>query len=395
MWCIDPRSGRDNRLAALVTITAEGRTIRTNIIAGVISIIGIMVALVIVAAFGSDKAVDGPMGSSLVTTSLGTAALLETLDELGADVRQLRVPLSAEVLEDVDTLIALEVGEQFYDPFESVSLKNRVESGLTLVTSGPPNTDLLQPIIGDVPDWIPTTPLEGDSTIGSQTVVSSRFGTFQPGSGLPLVIAGDRDLVVMFAVGDGAVVMFSDTAMLANQSLGLADNAEFAVDQIGLGTVAFDEFRHGFTELGTTGLLQAAPEAWTRTAWLVGLALVVALATYGRRLGPAEPEGRTFVPSRRSLVDAVAASLRRTRSPVESTQSTRDLAIREISRRALLSPDATSEDVATAAATMLTDQQTTAVLHPSPDTVLAADAALARLRSVGIDRVETVTKETE
>lgn len=379
----------------MTTITAEGRTIRSNIVVGVVSIIGIMVALLIVAAFGSDEAVDGPMGSSLVTTSLGTAALLETLDELGAEVIQVRTPIDADVLREVDTFLALEVGEQFYDPFEVVSLKNRVEAGLTLITSGPPNIELLEPIIGDVPDWVPTTPLEGASTVGSFTIASTRFGTFQPGSGLPLVITGDRDLVVMFAVGDGAVVMFSDTAMLSNQSLGRADNAEFAVNQIGLGTVAFDEFRHGFTEIGTTGLLQAAPEAWTRTAWLVGLALVAALTTYGRRLGPAEPEGRTFVPSRRSLVDSVAASLRRTRSHVEATQPTRDLAIREISRRALLSADATSEDVAVAAATMLTNQQRTAVLHPSPDTVLEADAALARLRSVGIERVETVTKETE
>ena len=381
--------------ASQTTITAEGQTIRTNIVVGVVSIVGIMVALVIVAAFGSDDAVDGPMGSSLVTTSLGSAGLLETLDELGADVRQLRVPLSAEVLEDVDTLIALEVGEQFYDPFEVVSLKNRVESGLTLITAGPPNTELLEPIIDDVPDWIPTTQRQGATIIGSQTVVSTRFGTFQPGPGLPLVVAGGRDLVVMFAVGDGAVVMFSDTAMLANQSLGLADNAAFAVDQIGLGTVAFDEFRHGFTELGSTGLLQAAPDTWTQTAWLVALALVAGLVTYGRRLGPAEPEGRTFVPSRRSLVDSVAASLRRTRSPVEATQSTRDLAIREISRRALLGHDATDEDVAAAAANMLTDEQRTAVLHPSPDTVLTADAALARLRSVGISRVQTLKKENE
>lgn len=379
----------------MTTITAEGRTIRSNIIAGVVAIIGIMVALVIVAAFGSDEAIDGPMGSSLVTTSLGTAALLETLDELGAEVVQLRVPIDADALRNVDTLLALEVGEQFYDPFEVVSLKNRVEAGLTLITSGPPNTELLEPIIGDVPNWVPTTPLDGDSTVGSLSVASTRFGTFQPGSGLPLVVSGDRDLVVMFAVGDGAVVLFSDTAMLANQSLGRADNAEFVVSQIGVGTVAFDEFRHGFTELGATGLLQAAPEAWRRTGWLVGLALVVALATYGRRLGPAEPEGRTFVPSRRNLVDSVAASLRRTRAPVEATHSTRDLAIREISRRALLSPDATSEDVAVAAATMLTDEQRTAVLYPSPDTVLEADAALARLRSVGIDRTNTVTKETE
>ena len=376
-----------------MTITADGRKIRSNIVTGVVSI-AIMVALVVVAAFGSDEAVDGPIGSSLVTTSLGTAGLFETLDELGAEVIQVRNPIDADILTDVDTLIAAEVGDTFYDPFEAVTIKNAVENGLTLITSGPPNIDLLEPIIGVVPDWVPTTQLEGVGTVGAQTIVSPRFGTFERGPGLPLVVAGDRDLVVMFAVGDGAVVMFSDTAIIANQSLGVADNADFVVDRVGLGTVAFDEFRHGFTEAGSTGLLAAAPEAWNRTGWLVALALVAALVTYGRRLGPAEPDGREFVPSRASLVESVAASLKRTGSPVEATRSTRELVVREVGRRALLGPDATITEIEEAARAMLTPQQVAAVFHPSPDTVLTADAALASLRSVELRSV-TVTKGTE
>lgn len=356
--------------------------------------IAIMIALVIVAAFGPDEAVDGPIGSSLVTTSLGTAGLFETLDELGAEVVQLRVPIDADILLEVDTLIAAEVGDSFYDPFEAATIKNAVENGLTLITSGPPNTDLLEPIVGEVPDWVPTTQLEGVGTVGAQTIVAPRFGTFKRGPGLPLVVSGDRDLVVMFAVGDGAVVMFSDTAILANQSLGVADNAAFVVDRVGLGTVAFDEFRHGFTEAGSTGLVAAAPAAWTRTGWLVAVALVAALVTYGRRLGPAEPDGREFVPSRASLVDSVAASLKRTGSPVEATRSTRELAINEISGLALLSPDATLTEVEEAARSMLAPQQVAALFHPSPDTVLTADATLASLRSVE-SRSVTAMKGTE
>ena len=65
----------------MTTITAEGRKIRSNIVTGVVSILAIMVALFVVSAFGSDEAIDGPAGSSFVTTSLGTAGLHEMLEE--------------------------------------------------------------------------------------------------------------------------------------------------------------------------------------------------------------------------------------------------------------------------------------------------------------------------
>ena len=125
----------------MTTITAEGRRIRSNIVTGVVSILAIMVALVIVSAFGSDEAVDGPAGSSFVTTSLGTAGLYETLEELGAEVVRSRQPISGDTLSEVDTLLALEVGGTFYDPFERAAIRNAVESGLTLVTSGSPNSE--------------------------------------------------------------------------------------------------------------------------------------------------------------------------------------------------------------------------------------------------------------
>ncbi len=367
----------------MTTITPEGRRIRSNIVLGVASILVIMLALVIVAAFGSDEAVDGPPGSSFVTTSLGTAGLYETLEELGVDVVRSRQPIDGDTLNDVDTLLALEVGSMFYDPFERAAIRNAVESGLTLVTSGPPNTELIEVVAGEVPEWIPSTPEQGRSTIGSATVVAPRFGVFESSGGLPLVVSGDRHLAVVYTVGAGRVVMFSDTASIANQGLGLLDNAEFVIGQIGLGTVAFDEFRHGFTTEGSTGLLEAAPESWSTTIRLLGVALVVALIAYGRRFGPPEPQGRSFVPSRRQLVDSVAASLRRTGSPVLATEPIRTLAKHEIRRRAMLGPDASDAELRQAATQLLTPDEVDAIFSPTPDTVMTADRALARLRSVG------------
>jgi hypothetical protein len=367
----------------MTTITPEGRRIRSNIVLGVAGIVMIMVALVIVSAFGSDDAVDGPTGSSFVTTSLGTAGLYETLEALGADVIRSRQPITEDLLSGVDTLLALEVGDMFYDPFERASIRNAVESGLTLVTSGPPNAGLVEAVAGDVPDWIPSTPGEGRSTVGSATLVGPRFGAFEPAGGLPLVVSADRHLAVVFTVGAGRVVMFSDTALLANQGLGLLDNAAFVIGQTGIGTVVFDEFRHGFTEQGSTGLLEAAPESWSATMRLLAVALVIALVVYGRRFGPPEPQGRGFVPSRRQLVDAVAASLRRTGSPVQATEPIRRLAKQEIRRRAMLGPDASEVELRTAAADFLPEDEVNALFSPTADTVTTADRALARLRSVG------------
>jgi hypothetical protein len=367
----------------MTTITAEGRQIRSNILLGVASVLAIMVALVIVSAFGSDEVVDGPAGSSFVTTSLGTAGLYETLDELGAEVIRSRQPISGDLLSGIDTLLALEVGDTFYDPFERAAIRNAVESGLTLVTSGPPNADLIEMVTGEAPEWIPSTAGQGRSTIGPATVVAPRFGVFEPTGGLPLVVSDDHDLAVVYTVGEGKVVLFSDTASIANQGLGLFDNAEFVVGQIGLGTVAFDEFRHGFTEAGSTGLLDAAPESWSATMRLLAVALVIALVAYGRRFGPPEPQGRRFVPSRRQLVDSVAASLRRTGSPVKATGPIRTLAKREIRRKAMLGPDASDAELRHAAADLLPSEEVDAIFSPSADTVIAADRALARLRSVG------------
>lgn len=366
----------------MTTITAEGRRIRSNIVTGVVSILAIMVALLIVSAFGSDEAVDGPAGSSFVTTSLGTAGLYETLDALGADVVRSRSPIDGAALSDVDTLMALEVGGAFYDPFERAAIRNAVEAGLTLVTSGSPNADLLDQVAGDVPEWIPSTPQDGRRTVGTGTFAAPRFGVLEAGAGLPLVVAGERHLAVIYTVGEGRVVLFSDTASIGNQGLGLFDNADVVVGQTGTGTVMFDEFRHGFTEQGSTGLLDAAPASWSHTLRLLGIALLIALIAYGRRFGPPEPQGRAFVPSRRQLIDSVASTLRRTGSPVAATAPVRALARREISRRSMLGPDATDDELRVAANEYLSPEEVDAIFSPTSDTVMVADRALARLRSV-------------
>ena len=75
-------------------------------------------------------------------------------------------------------------------------------------------------------------------------------------------------------------------------------------------------------------------------------------------------------------------TLRRTGSPVKATEPTRVHAKQEIRRKAMLGPDADDSELRAAASEFLEPEEVDAVFSPDPDSVLLADRALARLRSV-------------
>ena len=58
---------------------------------------------------------------------------------------------------------------------------------------------------------------------------------------------------------------------------------------------------------------------------------------------------------------------------------------REIRRRAMLGADATDAELRTAASEFLAPEEVDAIFSPDADSVLVADRALARLRSVSGD----------
>lgn len=360
-------------------MTPEGRVIRTNILTGAAVVVVLVVALIVVAAFGDGEAVDGPDGSSFVTTPQGTAALFETLDTVGVDVGRLRSPITPDALSDVGTILAIDVGSSSYDPAEIQRLAGFVSSGGRLVVGGRPQPDLVEALLDTPPDWSAATVLNGVQTIGGGTVVSGRFGVFGPGPGIPLVVSGDRRLAVAHPIGEGVLVLVADAAVLSNATLDRAENAAFALGVVGDGPVLFDEFRHGFTEGGRTGLLAAAPDAWVAAGLLAIVAGTVALIVYGRRFGPPEPEGRDLVPSRERLIVAVGSTLRRTGSPVEATEPLRREAIERLRARASLPADAVEADLRAAAGRQLPDDEVDALFTPTADTVVTADRALARL----------------
>lgn len=369
----------------MTTITSEGRSIRSNILTGIVLIVLAMVAMIVVALFADESAVGGPDGSSFVTTVLGTAALAELLEELEADIVQSRVPLTTATLDEVDTMLAVDVAGGTYIGSELGAIAGAVRQGMTLIIGGRPNTDLVSTVVGEDVIWAASTSVTGRATIGDFQVATGRFGVFRPGRGLPIVESSGNDLVVAYSVGEGTVILFSDISMFANDNLAELDNASFAVSIIGQGTVLFDEFRHGFTEAGTTGFASAAPDNWRNALYLLAAVALVGLVVYGRRLGPAEPQGRVFVPGRDQLIRSVAVTLRRGGSPIAATAGVRELAKHRIQQRALLGPDPSDDDLRQAAAEFLTDAEVAAIFDPTPDTVLAADRALASLGVIAIN----------
>lgn len=346
---------------------------------GVLGVLVVILALIVVAIFGDEEAVDGPDGSSFVTTPQGTAALAETIERTGGRVVRHLAPIDGASVDDVDTVVAVDVGSATYSPLEIDALTAFVEMGGTVVLAGRPNRELVSALVGEVPEWSPTTTLRGTRTVGDDIVVTGRFGVFDPDDGLPLLVADTNDLAVAHGVGSGVVILVADSAILSNATLDRASNAHFALSIVGEGEVLFDEFRHGFTDEGRTGLIAAAPDGWRNAGFLAALATVVALIVYGRRFGPPEPEGRDFIPARDRLITAVGSTLRRTGDHVGATVAVRDEVVRRIRQRALLSPDADDTELRAAASRFLAPEEIEAVFSPAPDTVLAADRALARL----------------
>ena len=88
-------------------------------------------------------------------------------------------------------------------------------------------------------------------------------------------------------LGSGRVVVLADPLVLCNGYLDKQDNGRLLADLLGTdrGTVAFDEYHHGFT------LSDLSPQAWMLTPWGAGIlwllvAAFVGLLLRGRSFGP-------------------------------------------------------------------------------------------------------------
>jgi hypothetical protein len=119
------------------------------------------------------------------------------------------------------------------------------------------------------------------------------------------------------------VALLADTSPLTNELLGTDDDAALGLALAGPAgrPVVFAESVHGY---GRANGLSALPTGWrVALAGLLAAAIVLMLAR-GRRLGPPERADRLLPPARREHVDAVAATLRRTRKPDEAAEPLRE-----------------------------------------------------------------------
>ena len=296
------------------TITQEGRRLRESILWGVATLVVLLVLAFLFLSLDRSTVVDGPTGSSFVTTATGLAALHDVLDRDGRDPGRLQSPLVA--LDEFDVYLVSDVDFASFEPAELAVLGDFVEAGGTAVLLGLPARAMLQAFDIDI-EWVGravgTVPVDNRD---GHTIEGARFGGFSPGhTGRVLAGSAARDLAVAFDRGDGTVILIADSSVAHNATIARVDNIDF-LGGILEGRTLFDEFRHGFDDTPATGLITAAPGNWSGAAALGGIVLAMALFSYGRRFGPVEPRGRDLAPDRSIFVDSVARSLRRAKTPI-------------------------------------------------------------------------------
>ncbi|HSJ29234.1 MAG TPA: DUF4350 domain-containing protein [Acidimicrobiia bacterium] len=300
------------------TLSDDGRRLRRGLVWAAGALTALLIAVIVFAALDRSTIVDGPSGSSFVTTATGTAALHDALDRLGRDPRRIGRPLTAEVLDGLGSYLLADSEFGNFDQVERAALRGFVERGGVAVILGVPPGAILATFDVDAA-WRGRPVGEADVVDPSspaRAVLGARFGSFQTGhDGVALASGPDGDLAVAFPRGDGSVVLIADSSLAHNATVLLADNAIF-LEHVLIGPTGFDDYRHGFDDRPADGLLGAAPGNWSGAVMLGAVVLVLALTSYGRRFGAIEPRERVSAPDRSLFLDSVARSLRRSKGPL-------------------------------------------------------------------------------
>lgn len=328
------------------TLTGQGRLIRQRVIWGVAVLAVLLILAVAFAMLDRSTVVDGPTGSSFVTTATGLAALHDTLERAERQPSRIQQPLSPAALESLDAYLVSDVEFAQYTEAELSALAGFVEAGGRVLVLGVPPRALVQAFDIDL-DWSGTpvgvvpvsVPLEHTSTLDA-----SRFGSFaRDHGGASLAGSPDADLVVRFARGEGEILFIADSSLAHNSTVGRADNIDFFGDLL-TGQIGFDEYRHGYDDTPATGLISAAPGNWSGAGVLGVFVVAIALISYGRRFGTVEPQARELVPDRSTFIDSVARSMRRAGGTLPAVPLRRAL-----HRELGLAADATIGDIRAAA----------------------------------------------
>ncbi len=321
----------------------------------------------------------GPRSSSYATSPEGVAAYASLLDRLGYNVSRQRTPVDEERPDPRRTVVMLEPRRLTVQ--EGAALAQFVEDGGRLVTGGAGTSDLVRALGADVhggadaeKELHVTVPVPASA--GVRKVESAGERAYRTaGSGLPLLVAANRSLgAVQVRHGRGVALLLADVSPLQNRLLAQADNARLAVGLTGPSSraVTFVENVHGYDRPGG---LAALPARWKAFLILAAVAGLLFMLLRARRFGDPEPPARELDPPRREYVEAVAATLLRTRDREAPVATLRAAARYELARRTALTPEG---DVREAALSLGLTEEEAAALDGDADLIVTG-RALARL----------------
>jgi hypothetical protein len=198
---------------------------------------------------------------------------------------------------------------------------------------------------------------------------------------LPVIVGSAGPVVALRRAGRGRIALVADPSPLQNRLLDEGDNASLALALVGDGPLVFLEEPHGY---GAATGLAALPGRFQWALILLGVAALVLIAARWPRLGPAEPAQEPLFPPRRAYVDALAATLARTRERGAAVDSVRSAARERLARRTALGHDANAEAWRAAARSAgLSEEEAAALQDVTDDDGIAAGRALARLSGGG------------
>ncbi len=316
-----------------------------------------------------------------MTTGNGAAALFELLHETEQRPMRLRARLGSSVLEGIRSLVVIEPGLTTYETLEVAAVESWTSDGGRLVVVGRPPAALDSITSMASERWRSGTIDTGATFLPDGLEARSRrFGSYEPDQGAVRWIPGvDGHAAEVRRFGSGWVVLLADLGHVSNDGIGQADNARIAASLIGPGPVAFDEVRHGFEE-DESGLVAAAPGNWETALPVFGLALLLALLTYGRRLGPPEPTTRSMIPARAEFIDSLGDTLAATGRIAEVADPIRVTARRAIRARAHSEDE--DELLRAARSLGLDESEFNAVYADNAESAFVAQRALSKLHTI-------------
>ena len=258
----------------------------------------------------------GPPGSAYATTPDGVAAWASLLERDGHPVVRLRNSLGSVSLPAQVTLVLLDAGR--LGPGSGRRIDRFLEAGGRLVVGGG-DPDATAAALG-----LHAPPLiePGASTAhpaaatpevrGLHTVLTAAEAAWGAGAGATALTTSRGALLLVRHVGLGTVDLLADPSPLENRLLATDDNAQLSLNLAGGARrpVVFAEAVHGFGV--ATGLAAIPTAGWVTFAGL-SLALIVWAFARGRRIGPPERPDAGTQPPRSAYVDALAATLVRTK----------------------------------------------------------------------------------